>query len=141
MKIYDYSIHVCDSSSAEMADSRVLLRRSCQPLDVLPALVKNRSILKVTVESLQKMLDCYKCPLRKTSSKSAKIRELLKLPCVQNNTSLEERNVIDRLLTEMDAKRNSKKSKNNAAEGDADEDADEATTMILNVLKRIACHF
>ena len=90
----------------------------------MAALVKDLGIVKVSVEGLQHMLDHYKIQLRKTTTKSTKIRELMKLKQIQACTTADERNKVEALLVEMDAKRKRKAN----APGDAgqDDEADEA---------------
>ena len=125
VQVFDYTLHVCDGKTAELMSTRLLLRRSPTSCSILAALIKNHGILKISVEGLQKMLDFYKCHLRKNTTKSTKIRELMRLPEVQNCTTEQHRNKIEKLLTEMDAKRN-KKHNAGCAEAANEEDADEA---------------
>ena len=124
MQVYEYTLHFCDSSTAEKVGTRLLLRRSFRSWPLLPALIKSAGIVKVSVDSLQKMLEIYRCQLRKSTSKSAKIRALLKLPDVVSCTTDQEREKVDKLLTDMDARRN--KRQNNTAEAPQEDDGEEA---------------
>ena len=134
VNVFQYSLHVCDPAAAEATGTHVLIRRSHSSCPILGSLVKDCGILKVSVEGLQHMLNHYKIQLRKTTTKSTKIRELLKLKQLQACTSMEERNRVENLLLEMDAKR--KKKSNNPAEPAQDEEGDEAIVLKIRMQPR-----
>ena len=128
MEVFDYTLHVCDGRTAELVGTRLLFRRSFTSCPILAALIKNKGIVKISVEGLQKMLDFYKCHLRKNTTKSTKIRELMRLGQVQSFTTAEQREKIEKMLAEMDARRN--KRQNASSDPANEEDPDEAVHCV-----------
>ena len=125
--MYQYTLHVCDGKVAESAGTRLLIRRGNRGLCILAALIKSTDIIKVSAYALQRMIEEYKCNLRRSSTKSAKIRELMQMPDSLNETTAAERDHVDRLLTEMDEKRQKKQGARHP-ENEAQEDEQEACT-------------
>ena len=120
--VHTYSLHVCDAVTASICGGRLLLRRALKPIPLIAALVKSGQVVKATTDSLQKILDYYKCGLKRATTKTAKIKELMRLSVVTSNTSPEERKNVEELLAAMDSKRN-KQQEAKANDADQDEEA------------------
>ena len=123
--IFDYTLHVADAQTADRAGMHLLVRRAVCGVPLLAALVKSGGIVNATLDGLQNMLDAYQVRIKKATSKSVKIRELMRLMVVQENTTPQQREKVEEILRDMEKKRNKKKAP--AADGDnGEEDAEEA---------------
>ena len=91
-------------------------------MPVLATLVKTGSIVKATAEALHRLLLHYDVSIRKNTTKTAKVKELMKLAVVIDHTTSHERQRIEETLAEMDSKRNKRQSAQ-AADADAEEEA------------------
>ena len=122
MRVFDYTLHFCKGALAAKLDTSCLARRSVEGNSLLVALFQKLGIVKVTVESLSELLAAYKVPLRKNASKSAKVRALMQVPEVQKACSPETLQRVEKMLQEMDQRRN-KKSMADAEKEQEDEAA------------------
>ena len=77
--------------------------------------------MKVNSDGLTRMLEAYGLRMRKTSSKSAKIRGLMALPEVKDFCSEQELEELEASLTEHDKKRRRKSSQENEDGEEEDE--------------------
>ena len=132
MQVFPYSLHVSDAATAERCGARLLLRRSVQGLPMLAAIVKSADVVKASADALQRLLTHYQVALKKNSTKSAKIKELLKLEIVLKYTTTEERQTVLDILTAMDNKRN-KRQATACQEVDADEEAGVDGINVINM--------
>ena len=135
--MYKYTLHVCDGRVAESAGTRLLIRLGNNALSILAALINSTELVRMTADSLQRMNEEYNCNIRKNSTKSAKIRELLKVKEVLEQTTAEERDRVERILQEMDEKRTKKQGQKNT-DAEAGQDADEAAG--INYQKHTPVH-
>ena len=99
---------------------------------MLAAIVKSADVVKASADALQRLLTHYQVALKKNSTKSAKIKELLKLEIVLKYTTTEERQTVLDILTAMDNKRN-KRQATACQEVDADEEAGVDGINVINM--------
>ena len=125
MEIYNYTLHIADAEVAARAGMHLLIRRAAAGMPLIAALVKSGSIVNVTLDGLQCMLDAYKVRLKKTTSKAMKIREIMRLLVVQEHTTEEERERVEDTLKNMELKRSKKKNNSTDCEP-GDEEQEEA---------------
>ena len=126
---FAYTVHCVSSGIASKLGSCIVFRRSAEPMPLAVHLVLNRAICSVSSENLSKMLLIYGSRLRKTASKSLKIKTILKLDEVKNLISESDVQDIEKMCEEMDAKRRSRSAA--AEDEDEDDEQAEALRMIL----------
>lgn len=129
MGCFAYTVHRVSNSFASKLGSCIVFRRSAEPTPLIVHLVLSRAICTVSSENLSKMLQIYGSRLRKTASKSLKIKTILKLDEVKNLVSERDVQDIEKMCEEMDAKRRGRSAA--AEDEDEDDEQHEALRMIL----------
>ena len=118
--MHQYSLHFCDVDTSEKVGSNLILRRSLKPDPLVVALMRTKGIVKLTVDGLSRLMQEHQVPGRKTMTKAARIRELMRLSAVKDGLASEELTELETLLTKMDERR----LKRTANEGEEDEGED-----------------
>ena len=103
--MHQYSLHFCDADASESVGSNLILRRSLKPDPLLVALMRTKGIVKLTVDGLARLMQEHQLPARKTMTKSARIRELMRLSAVRDSLASEELGELETFLTKMDERR------------------------------------
>ena len=95
--------------------------------------MQNLGIMQIKGDSLTELLRMYQVNVRKTSTKAAKIRELMKIPSVIQACPEAHLLKIESRLAEMEARRNKKHEAANDEQ--EDENVEEETWHAGNYLK------
>ena len=90
---------------------------------LLTSLMRDKTILKVNSDVLTKLLDNCGVRIRRNSTKSAKIRGLMRLPEVTAFCRPEELEDLEKALEEHDKRRRKKRGGDND-DGDEDEEGE-----------------
>ena len=127
--MHQYSLHFCDVDTSEKIGSNLILRGSLKPDPLLVALMRTKGIVKLTVDGLARLMQEHRVPGRKTMTKSARIRELMRLSAVKDSLASEELAELETLLTKMDERRLKRTPKED--EEDEDEDPEDPHWCML----------
>ncbi|CAE7425658.1 unnamed protein product, partial [Symbiodinium sp. CCMP2456] len=127
VQVHQYSLHFCDADASESVGSNLILRRSLKPDPLLVALMRTKGIVKLTVDGLARLMQEHQLPARKTMTKSARIRELMRLSAVRDSLASEELGELETLLTKMDERRLKRTAKED--EDEEAEDPEESTDL------------
>ena len=118
-----------DGTLAEKLGFSWTLRRSKNGYSLLVSLMMTHEIIKLTIENLQHLLDAYGVSVRKTSTKSFRIRQLMKLDLVQEacgDILLQE---LEEKLTKLDKRRNNKNETREQEEDECEEPRQNSTLI------------
>ena len=126
--MFQYTLHFVQGQMAEKNGGCMLIRRSCAGQDVVLFMIRSGDITTLTSDTLSKLLHLEGAGARKTISKAAKIRHLMKLNRVTENVPSEFLVGLETKLQEMEKKRKNK----NETEKSARED--EEATMCMKTL-------
>ncbi|CAE7852610.1 ASAH1, partial [Symbiodinium microadriaticum] len=119
VQVFPYTMHWVEGSLATKLGSCCLLRRSVAGRSLLLDLILTGEIVKVTSESLSKMLKIQDVSCRKNATKSAKIKALLEQPSIKEAVAQERIVELLAILKDLDDKRRKKKPEDED-EGDRD---------------------
>ena len=102
--MFQYTVHFVQGPLAEKNGGCILIRRSLAGEDVVLYMIRTGEITSVTSENLSKLLQLEGAAARKTISKAAKIRHLMKLTRVKDNLSSDILAGLETKLQEMEKK-------------------------------------
>ncbi|CAE7513660.1 unnamed protein product, partial [Symbiodinium natans] len=123
VEVFDYTLHSACSRLTAKLDNTLLFRRSMSGHTLLTSLMRDKTILKVNSDVLTKLLDNCGVRIRRNSTKSAKIRGLMRLPEVTAFCRPEELEDLEKALEEHDKRRRKKRGGDND-DGDEDEEGE-----------------
>ena len=131
VQVYDYTIHWLRGDLTRKMGSCCMLRRNFSGCSILVYLMRTTAILKISAEALGHFLSYHRISIRKSSTKAAKIRALMKAPEIQEKCSQEILDRMEALLVAIEERRNKKAGNKDVLPEDMDEDAekDEAGTI------------
>jgi len=104
-EVFDYTLHWATGPLVTKVGFACFLRRSMKGVSVLVFLIKTAAIVKLTSDNLSCLLQRYGVATRKNCTKSFKIRQLMKLQEVTEACTAQQLEALEKMLTEMDAKR------------------------------------
>ncbi|CAE7454819.1 unnamed protein product [Symbiodinium sp. CCMP2592] len=113
VKLFDYTLHVCEGSLADKCGSAVVLRRGSQEFCLLCFLVHSELILSSSSASLTELLQKHDIQMPKNSTKPHKVRRILAMEKVQEVCSARTIAKLLARLDEADAKKKSKEREKN----------------------------
>jgi len=129
-EVFEYTLHWATGPLAMKLGFACFLRRSMIGVSVVVFLVKTFAILQLTSDNLSCLLQRHGVPTRKNSTKSFKIRQLMKLEQVAAACTAEQLEALDKKLTELDAKR-----KKDKAAAEKDDGSDQEAGLISGVCR------
>ena len=119
MQVHDFTIHWTKGAITRKMGTCCILRRSFEGCSILVWLVKSTKILNVSGEALEKFLKYNNLNVRKNSTKSAKIRALMKLPQIVQEC---QQSTLDRLEALLVAAEERRSKKNTTSQKDEDQE-------------------
>ncbi|CAE7884576.1 hemA, partial [Symbiodinium necroappetens] len=125
VRCFKYSLHVAVGSWTEELDCNVLLRRAMQSVPLIVRLVETGEVIKLTSECLSQALEAYGATVRKSSTKTQKIRAICKLGIVQQHVSQACVQTVLQTCEDLDLKRRKRSGSKSQQEDDGKEDSDE----------------
>ena len=128
-------------SWTEELDCNVLLRRAMQSVPLIVRLVETGEVIKLTSECLSQALEAYGATVRKSSTKTQKIRAICKLGIVQQHVSQACVQTVLQTCEDLDLKRRKRSGSKSQQEDDGKEDSDEdeleeASHFVTNIQVR-----
>ncbi|CAE7572183.1 unnamed protein product [Symbiodinium sp. CCMP2456] len=121
VKLFDYTLHVCEGSLADKCGSAVVLRRSSQEFCLLCFLVHSELILTSSSASLTELLHKHDIQMPKNSTKAHKVRRILAMDKVKEACASSTIAKLLARLDEADAKKRNKEKEKEKNDDDVDE--------------------
>ncbi|CAE7865863.1 unnamed protein product [Symbiodinium necroappetens] len=119
VRLYGYTLHICDKSLEAKCGTAVILRRGLQELPLMEYLVFSQQILLCTNASLTELLQQHDIQMPKNSTKPQRLRRILAMDQVRNACGDAK---IQKLLSLLEA---GSKEKNKEKENEEQKDEDE----------------
>ncbi|CAE7672747.1 unnamed protein product [Symbiodinium sp. CCMP2456] len=124
VKLFAYTLHVCESQLADKCGSAVLLRRGSQEFCLLCFLVQSELVLSSSSASLTELLQKHDIQMPKNSTKAHKVRRILAMEKVKEMCAAKTITKLLASLDEADAKKKIRE-KEKEKKDDALEEAEE----------------
>ena len=119
--VYNFTMHWANGRLADKLGSCLLLRRSSEGQSVLLSLLSTHKILQLSASSLTEFLKHNGTSLKALSTKTAKIRALMRLPFMSERLSDHCKEALEKKLQEMDKKQKAKPATEHPASDDEDD--------------------
>ena len=108
--MFTYTEHFLEGKLTAKIGTHCIIRRSQDGEDIMLFLIKHGDVLKLTSDTLTKLLHAHGESVRKNMSKTNKIRLMLKMDHVKNNVSSERIQAIEQHLDETEKRNKKRKS-------------------------------
>ena len=137
VECFQYSLHLCDGTLAEKIGSNFVVRRSAKSQPLIVGLMMNMQILKASADALHRMLASYNKAGRKNTTKTNKIRTLMKLNIVEDNVPAAILEKIEAACVSMDEKRKkgNQKQQNDEMQDEMEEEEEASMHLKHNLMK------
>ncbi|OLQ00981.1 hypothetical protein AK812_SmicGene16301 [Symbiodinium microadriaticum] len=112
VRLYGYTLHICDKSLEAKCGTAVILRRGLQELPLMEYLVFSQQILLCTNASLTELLQQHDIQMPKNSTKPQRLRRILAMDQVRNACGDAKIQKLLSLLEEQEAKKKNKEKEN-----------------------------
>ncbi|CAE7826543.1 unnamed protein product, partial [Symbiodinium sp. KB8] len=124
VKLFAYTVHVCEGHLANKCGSALLLRRGPQEFCLLCFLVHSELILLSSSASLTELLLKHDIQMPKNSTKAQKVRRILGMDKVKETCAASKIAKLLASLDEADAKKRNKEKEKEKKDDDLDEAAE-----------------
>ena len=122
--MFTYTEHFLEGKITAKIGTNCLIRRSSNSDDILLFLLKHGDLMKITSDTLTKLLQTHGESVRKNLSKANKIRQILKMEHVKNGLSHDKIELVLAQLEDME-----KRNKKRKSMGEAPAQNDEASRI------------
>lgn len=121
VKLFAYTLHVCESQLADKCGSAVLLRRGSQEFCLLCFLVQSELVLSSSSASLTELLQKHDIQMPKNSTKAHKVRRILAMEKVKEMCAAKTITKLLASLDEADAKKKIREKEKEKKDDDLEE--------------------
>eukprot|EP00439_Symbiodinium_sp_Y106_P039691 s340_g4.t2 len=119
VKLFGYTLHICEKSLEAKCGTAVLFRRGFQELPLMEYLVSSQQILLCTNASLTELLQQHDIQMPKNSTKPQRIRRILGMDQVKNACGDAKIQKLLNHLEEQEAKKKKKEKENEEQKDEA----------------------
>ena len=127
--LFEYSIHWAQGDLTEKIGSCIFFRRSKEGSSILVHMVKTGSIMMAQSDVLSVLLKMNNVAMRKNATRAAKIRQLLKVPSIQNSFGKSDLEALETKIKEMETRRNNKNAATKEGDEPEEENEEEASRL------------